>query len=121
MIGALVDKKRIKGASLRRAAALGIKSRRLPLQEHLLRLKTGAQAGARAGAQAGARAGAQADAQADALGAMHCIRTESLAALNVNTVVHILLQVAEHGDWERALAEALSHSQRGCVELKLPP
>ena len=81
VIGGLVDKCVQRGLSLARAAALGVRCRRLPLAENLPRELRGA--------------------------------SKSLESLNLTTVLRMVAEWHECGEWPAAIARALVAEQRG--------
>ena len=81
VVGGLIDRKKIKGASMRRASTLGIRCARLPLMENLSSEQRAS--------------------------------SNSLDALNVNSVFRILVEWCACRSWPEALTRALSAQQRG--------
>ena len=82
VIGGLVDRRKIKGASYKRAAALGLRCARLPLLEYLPQEMRG--------------------------------RSNSLDALNLNSVFLTLVEWSKSRDWTAAIRTAFEKSQRHC-------
>jgi hypothetical protein len=83
VIGGLVDKCVQRGLSRARAAALGVRCRRLPLAENLPRELRGA--------------------------------SKSLESLNLTTVLRMVAEWRECGEWPAAIARALVAEQRGAT------